>query len=122
QQTMTAAGAAADLGRNRASGRRKALKLGAVGVVAVAVAALIWYSAVSAPEGTVHTGDRYGFKPPSAITVAGGHVWVANSGSVIEVDASNGRWMQTGRYGEYGITSNAAITSDGTDVWQAHAH
>ena len=140
QQTMTAAGAAADLGRNRASGRRKALKLGAVGVVAVAVAALIWYSAVSAhqansaasagpaqsavsgPEGTVHTGDRYGFKTPSAITVAGGHVWVANSGSVIEVDASNGRWMQTGRYGEYGITSNAAITSDGTDVWQANAN
>jgi hypothetical protein len=140
QPTMTAAGPAAGLGRHRVTGQRNVLKLCAVGVVAVVVAALIWYfatsarqansaasagptqSAVSGPQGTVYAGDRYGFKTPSAVAVGGGHVWVANSGTVIEVDASTGRWVQTRSYGEYGITSNAAITSDGTDVWEANAN
>lgn len=132
-----AVGPAAAPGRHRVAGQRKILTAWAAGIAVVAVVAggLIWYlatparqansaassGAVSGPQGTVYTGDRYGFKTPSAVAVGGGHVWVANSGTVIEVDAGTGRWVRTRSYGEYGITSNAAITSDGTDVWEANA-
>ena len=127
QQTMTAAGVAADLGRNRVSGRRKALKVLAAGAVAAAVAAvaLIWYSAAHPPHADVYAGGRYGFTNPRSIAIGGGHVWVVNGGngkdgSVTELDASDGRWVQTLSGGERGINGPAAITAAGTDVWVAN--
>ena len=74
------------------------------------------------------SGGRYGFKDPDAIAVDGTHIWVANGGvpanggggSVTELNASDGSWVQTLSGGSYGFYSPDAIAVDGTHVWVAN--
>jgi hypothetical protein len=69
------------------------------------------------------SGPRFGFDFPAAITVAGGHVWVANywGDSVTELNASDGRWIRTISGGPYHFSSPSAITVAAGQLWVASA-
>ena len=67
------------------------------------------------------SGRNYGSDGPAAITVAGAHVWVANSGdSVTELNASDGSLARTVSGGNFGFNQPAAIAVAGPHVWVAN--
>jgi hypothetical protein len=81
---------------------------------------------VNAADGAlVHilSGPRYAFNFPSAVTVAGGHVWVANywGDSVTELNAGDGSWIRTISGGRYRFSGPSAMTAVGVHLWIANA-
>ena len=86
--------------------------------------------------GRTLTGARYGIHSPTAIAADGAHLWVANgSGSVTELNAGNGSWIQTlseGTWiqsllrgcipgvlasGSYHFSSPGLVAAVGTHIW-----
>jgi DNA-binding beta-propeller fold protein YncE len=78
------------------------------------------------------SGRRYGFRTPSAIAVDGPHIWVVNEpgsgmnpgsgpGSLTELNASNGRWIQTLPGGRDGLNDPSEITAAGSHLWVANS-
>ena len=66
----------------------------------------------------MYSGGSYGFGNPDAITVDGGHVWIASlGGSVTELNADNGSRVRTLSGDSYGFSGPWGIATDGTDVW-----
>ena len=60
-----------------------------------------------------------------AFTVAGGQVWAVRGaahggGSVLELNASDGSWIQTFSGGRYGFRYPAAIAAAGGHIWVAN--
>jgi DNA-binding beta-propeller fold protein YncE len=88
------------------------------------------HSSTSPPSATtrarVYSGESYGFLDPAAIAVDGAHIWVTNtgghdgSGSVTELNASDGSLVQPLYGGNYSFNDPVAIAADGADIWVAN--
>jgi len=66
----------------------------------------------------VLSGGGYGFSEPSGIALDRAHMWITNgSGSVTEVNASDGSWIRTLSGSRYRFDIPWGIASDGTHVW-----
>jgi serine/threonine-protein kinase len=65
------------------------------------------------------SGYIYGFKEPSGIAVADGHVWITNytGNSVTELNADNGSWIRTISGSQYGFNTPEGIAADGAHLW-----
>lgn len=69
------------------------------------------------------SGPRYAFDFPSAISVAGAHVWVASywGDSVTELNAGDGSWIRTISGGRYQFGSPSAISTVDGHLWVTNA-
>jgi Protein kinase domain/PQQ-like domain len=71
----------------------------------------------------VYAGPEYGFNNPDSIAADGSHVWVLNgedNGTVTELNARTGAWIQNLTAARYGFNQSGGdteIADDGTNVW-----
>ncbi len=54
---------------------------------------------------------------PRALALAGGDLWVANAGTVSEIDASTGALIRVISGASYKFTDSVAIAARGSRVW-----
>jgi predicted 2-oxoglutarate/Fe(II)-dependent dioxygenase YbiX len=78
------------------------------------VATLNWW-------GGPYSGDAYGFGSPVGVAFDGVHVWVTSqSGTVTEINASDGSFVRTLSSASYGFNDPSGIAFDGSQLWIAN--